>query len=122
MAMCSAVRLLTFRKFYSDEHGGKRLCKLIKSEIREVGRGIKPCVFELRAKDSISGHTKHEGVEASHRRLKETENSVDELGAEGIGGYNGRKVIETSCDNVKEPKHPVHGSGFILHDHFVIYE
>ena len=116
--LCS--KITDIQEFYSDEHGGKRLCKLIKSEIREFEWGIKPCVFELRAKDSISGHTKHEGVEASHGRLKETENSVDELGAEGIGGYNGRKGIETSCDNVKEPKHPVHGSGFILHDHFVV--
>ena len=101
-----------------DEHGAEELCGHIESE--KAKRGIKKHVFELPAHDSISEHSEHEGLEATYRRLKETENSVDVLGAEGIGGYNGRKGVETNCDRGKELKHPVHGSGFILCDRLVL--
>ena len=105
------------KELYLYEHGVKGLSG---SERREAERGIKQHVFELRPKDSIGGHTEHEGVEDSHKRLKESENGVDELGAEGIGGYNGRKGIRTNCDRVKELKNLVRGSGFILHNHLVV--
>ena len=101
-----------------NEHGAEELCGHIESE--KAKRGIKKHVFELPAHDSISEHSEHEGLEATYRRLKETENSVDVLGAEGIGGYNGRKGVETNCDRGKELKHPVHGSGFILCNWFVL--
>ena len=108
------------KELYLYEHGLKGLSGHIESVRREAERGIKQHVFELRPKDSIGGHTEHEGVEDSHKRLKETENGVDELGAEGIGGYNGRKGIRTNRDRVKELKSLVRGSGFIIHNHLVV--
>ena len=108
------------KQLYLYEHGLKGLSGHIESVRREAERGIKQHVFELRPKDSIGGHTEHEGVEDSHKRLKETENGVDELGAEGIGGYNGKKGIRTNRDRVKELKSLVCGSGFIIHNHLVV--
>ena len=108
------------KELYLYENGVKGLSGHIESERREAERGIKQHVFELRPKDSSGGHTEHEGVEDSHKRLKETENGVEELGAEGIGGYNGRKGIRTNRDRVKELKNLVRGSGFIIHNHLVV--
>ena len=117
-------RIPCIQKLYMDEHGAKELCGHNKSEGREATskhkRGTKQHVIELRANDSISENTEHERLEATCKGLKETNKGVDELGAEGIGGYDGRKAIETNCDRVKELKQPVHGSGFIIHDHVVV--